>query len=54
LTLYAWNSIHSLTAAFYVADFDVDIEQGRIDNMAAKKAAKKSAKKAAKKSSKKK
>ena len=28
LTLYARNSIHSLTAAFYVADFDVDIEKG--------------------------
>ena len=28
LTLYAQDSIHSLTAAFYVADFDVDIEKG--------------------------
>jgi hypothetical protein len=54
LTLYARNSIHSLIAAFHVADFDVDIEKGRIENMATKKAAKKSAKKAVKKSAKKK
>jgi hypothetical protein len=43
-----------VNCSIYVADFDVDIEQGRIDKMATKKAAKKPAKKAAKKAAKKK
>jgi hypothetical protein len=44
-----------VNCSIYVADFDVDIEQGRIDKMATKKAvAKKPAKKAAKKTAKKK
>ena len=54
LTLFFWDSIHSLTAK-YLLQVRCRLDKGRIETMATKKAvAKKPAKKAAKKTAKKK